>query len=186
MPDTIGNRSPSFNFSARHTFSSTLTFSGNAWYRNIRTEGINGNANTDSFDQSVYQPSAADHAALKAAGYTGFPPSGADGREHAVSEMALHRASAGRVRSAEARCNALIIYSKEVQNNYGLSGQMTRLTTRARHNQFTAGAGFDRGSIDFTQNTQFGYLNPNYTHHRRAARGRTARRATTARRSTRA
>src|SRR6202043_3225423 len=35
VPDTIANRSPSFNFRARHSLSSTLTFSGNAWYRNI-------------------------------------------------------------------------------------------------------------------------------------------------------
>ena len=33
IPDTTGNRSPSFNFIARHSFSNTLTFSGNAWYR---------------------------------------------------------------------------------------------------------------------------------------------------------
>ena len=33
----------------------------------------------------------------------------------------------------------------------------------ARHNQLTAGAAFDRGTVDFTQNTQFGYLNPDRT-----------------------
>ena len=93
IPDTTGNRSPSFNFIARHTFNDTLTFSGNAWYRNIRTEGINGNANTDSFDESVYQPSAADQAALTAAGYTGFPDQRRQRCQHALSVMALHRAS---------------------------------------------------------------------------------------------
>ena len=34
---------------------------------------MNGDINDDSLDQSVYQLSAADRAALTAAGYTGFP-----------------------------------------------------------------------------------------------------------------
>src|ERR1035438_4295286 len=78
IPDTIGNRSPSISFNGRHFITSAITVSGNVYYRNIRTEGINGNANTNSFDQSVYQPNAADQAALTAAGYTGFPTSGAN------------------------------------------------------------------------------------------------------------
>ena len=48
IPDSTADRSPSFNFIARHTFSQSLTFTGNAWFRNIRTEGINPNFNTDS------------------------------------------------------------------------------------------------------------------------------------------
>src|SRR5208282_1808447 len=35
IPDSTADRSPSFNLIARHTFSPKLTFSGNAWYRNI-------------------------------------------------------------------------------------------------------------------------------------------------------
>jgi hypothetical protein len=77
IADSVANRSPSFNFIGRHTFSTALSFSGNAWYRNIRTEGINPNINTDSLDQSVYQPNATEQAVLTAAGYTGFPTSGA-------------------------------------------------------------------------------------------------------------
>ncbi len=30
-------------------------------------------------------------------------------------------------------------------------------------NQFTAGASIDRGSVSYTQNTHYGYVNPNYT-----------------------
>jgi hypothetical protein len=30
-------------------------------------------------------------------------------------------------------------------------------------NQFAAGSTLDRGSVGYTQNTVFGYLNPNYT-----------------------
>ena len=55
-----------------------LTFSGNAYYRDIRTNTLNGDINEDSLDQAIYQPSAAERAALAAAGYTGVPASGAN------------------------------------------------------------------------------------------------------------
>ena len=55
-----------------------MTLSGNVYYRDIRTGGINGDINDDSLDQAVYQPSAADQRALAAAGYTGYPTSGAN------------------------------------------------------------------------------------------------------------
>src|ERR1700728_4238075 len=78
IPDSTANRSPSFNFIARHTFSSALTFSGNAWYRNIRTEAIDANYNDDAQGGLIYQPTPDEQAILSAAGYTGFPTSGAD------------------------------------------------------------------------------------------------------------
>jgi outer membrane receptor protein involved in Fe transport len=160
IPDTVGNRSPSVNFTARHAMNSAVTFSGNVYYRNIRTEGINGNANTNSFDESVYQPSASDQAALIAAGYSGFPASGANA---ANTPFPKWRCIAQALEFSEPveKCDAVIVYSKTTQNDYGVSGQMTWFSSR--RNQFTAGAGFDAGRIDYTQNTQFGYLNPNYT-----------------------
>ena len=163
IPDTTGNRSPSFNFRAQHTFGDSLTFSGNAWYRNIRTEGINGNLNTNALDQAVYQPTAADQAALKAAGYSGYPTSGATA---ANTPFPFWRCIAQGLQQSEPleKCNAITIYSKSVQHDYGLSGQMTwRGSSLGHRNQLTVGALLDRGAVDFTENTQFGYLNPNRT-----------------------
>src|ERR1019366_5479393 len=107
--------------------------------RNIRTEGVNGNANTNSYDQSVYQPGAADQAALTSAGYTGFPASGANA---ANTPFPKWRCIAQALQFSEPveKCDAIIVYSKTVQNNYGVSGQTTWFL---RHNQLTAGAGFD-------------------------------------------
>ena len=106
------------------TFRRTLSVSGNAWFRNIRTEGINGNANTDALTSNVYQPSAADQAALTAAGYTGFPTSGAN-----VSNTPFPKwrciAQVLRNGNPDAYCDGITFYSKEVQNEYGLSGQLT-------------------------------------------------------------
>jgi outer membrane receptor protein involved in Fe transport len=159
IPDTTGNRSPSFNFIARHDFSSTLSVSANAWFRDIRTEGINGNANTDALTSNVYQPSAADQAALTAAGYTGFPTSGANvsntpfPKWRCIAQVLLNA-------NPDSYCDAITFFSKELQNDFGVSAQLTKRSSR---NQLTAGAAFDRGSVDFTQNTQYGYLNPDRT-----------------------
>ena len=117
------------------------TFSGNAWFRNIRTEGINAESQHRLARQSVYQPSAAEQAALTAAGYTGFPDQRRQCRQHAVSEMALHRASALQLNDPDESCDGVIVYSKELQNDYGFSGQLTWITSpRIGRNQFAAGA----------------------------------------------
>jgi outer membrane receptor protein involved in Fe transport len=163
IPDSTADRSPSFNLIARHAFSDKLTFAGNAWYRNIRTEGVNANLNTDSFDQSVYQPSTKEIATLTAAGYTGIPASGATAANTPFPKWRCI-ANALQQNDPDERCDGIIIYSKQVQNEYGLSGQVTWLTSpRIGRNQFAAGAALDRGSVKYTQNTQYGYLNPNYT-----------------------
>ena len=163
IPDTVGNRSPSVQFNASHTAGNGITFSGNAYYRNIRTTGINGNANTNSFDQSVYQPNAADQATLAAAGYTGFPTSGANASNTPFPYWRCI-AQALELNNPGQKCDAITVYSKTAQNNYGASGQATWLSAPVshllQHNQFTVGTGFDAGRVDYTQNTQYGYLTP--------------------------
>jgi outer membrane receptor protein involved in Fe transport len=163
IPDSTANRSPSFNFIARHTFSDTRTFSGNAWFRNIRTEIINANFNTDALGQSIYQPTAAEQAVLSAAGYTGFPTSGASITNTPFPKWSC-LAEALQLGDPDQTCDGVNIYSKEVQKEYGVSGQLTWIASpKIGRNQLTAGAALDRGSIDYTQNTGYAYVNPNYT-----------------------
>jgi outer membrane receptor protein involved in Fe transport len=161
--DTTSNRSPFFNLRVRRAISSALTFSGNAYFRYIRADSVNPNLNTDSLDQSVYQPTAADQAALAAAGYTGFPTSGENASN---TPFPYWRCIAQGLQFAEPidTCNGIIIRSFTKQNNYGLSGQLTWFTSRGGHrNQLTAGSGWDRSSLTFQQASQFGYINPDYT-----------------------
>jgi outer membrane receptor protein involved in Fe transport len=135
IPDTTANRSPSFNFIARHTFNDDLTFSGNTWYRWIRTETTNGNANNDAFAGAIDQDN------------NPFP-----------SMTCI--ANALTLNDPDQTCDAVTIYSKEIQNDYGLSGQITWLNRPwGRRNQFTAGAVYDRGTVSYTQTTQYGYIN---------------------------
>jgi outer membrane receptor protein involved in Fe transport len=163
IPDSTANRSPSFNFIVRHTFSDQLTFSGNAFYRNIRTEGIDANFNTDVLGNDIYQPTAQEQAVLSAAGYTGFPASGANITNTPFPKWACI-AEALQLGDPDGTCDGVNIYSKEVQNEYGFTGQFTWITSpRIGKNQFSAGASLNRGSVDYTQNTGYAYVNPNYT-----------------------
>ncbi len=158
IPDITGNRSPSFNFIARHTFGDELSFSGNAWYRWIRTEEINGNANNDAFNAPVYQLTPDDEAALTATGYTGFPTNGVDASPYPSWSCI---ANALTMNDPDQTCDAATFYSKEIQNDFGFSGQITWAKKFwGRRNQFTAGALFDRGTVHYTQNAQYGYLLP--------------------------
>jgi outer membrane receptor protein involved in Fe transport len=125
---------------------------------------LNGDINQDSLDQSVYQPSAADRAALSAAGYTGFPASGATA-DNTPFPFWPCIAQALQRDQPDQTCNGLLNRSHTEQHNYGVSGQFTWFdgskAQRApgRHNQFTAGAAWDGSSARFQQSTQLGYLN---------------------------
>jgi outer membrane receptor protein involved in Fe transport len=154
IPDTTWNHSPSVNLSVRHDTSSTLTFTGIAYFRYIRADTTNGDINSDSFDQSLYNLSAADAAALTAAGYRGFPLTG-----NATTEpFPYWRCIAQGLEKSEPseKCTGLITNTYNKQNNYGLSGQVSWLVA---HNHVTAGGAWDRSSMTFQQGSQFGYLN---------------------------
>ena len=159
-PDVTDNRSTFLNFTTRHGLSTRASVSGNVYYRDIRTNTLNGDVNEDSLDQSIYQPGAAERAALAAAGYTGFPVSG----ENAGNTPFPSWRCIGNVLLQDEpgeRCNGLINRGRTVQHNGGGSGQLTLRDSFGRgSNQFTAGAAYDRSRVGFVQSTELGYLNP--------------------------
>ncbi len=154
IPDITWNRSPSFNLSARHSLISNLTLSGNAYFRYIRADTTNGDINDNSFDQSLYNLSAADQAALKAAGYSGFPVTG-----NATTEpFPYWRCIAQGLEFDEPseKCTGIITDTFTKQHNWGVSGQASWL---ASHNRAIVGMAWDRSSMTYSQASQFGYLN---------------------------
>jgi outer membrane receptor protein involved in Fe transport len=163
LGDVTGNRSPFFNLSVRHAIGNTLTFAANSYYRYIRADTINPNLNTSSLDESVYQPTAAEQGALKAAGYSGYPTGGAKAANTPFPYWRCIAASLLLTNPLE-KCNGIIVDGFTKQNNYGLSGQTTWTAAPGDHrNQLTAGAAWDRSSLSFQQSTQFAYINPDYT-----------------------
>lgn len=155
IPDVTWNHSPSLNLSLRHEATKNLTLTGNAYFRYISANTTNGDINSESFDESLYNLSAADIAALTAAGYKEFPTTG-----NATTEpFPFWRCIAQGLEKTEPieKCTGIITNTFTKQNNYGLSGQASWLV---RHNHVTAGAAWDRSSLTFQQASQFGYLNP--------------------------
>jgi len=159
-PDETKNDALFLNLTGKYDLDDNTLLSGNVYFRKIRTSTYNGDLNDDSLDQSVYQPSAAERAALTAAGYTGFPAAGANASN---TPFPFWRCIANVLLNDEPaeKCNGLINRTKTEQENYGFTGQFTKLGTLAGYpNQFTGGAGFDASKADFKQTSQFGYINP--------------------------
>lgn len=159
-PDVNPNRSPMVNVNARRNLSAAVTFSGNAYFRHIRTFAFNGDINEASLDQAVYQPGAAERAALLAAGYSGVPASGASA---ANTPFPMWRCLGNvllRDEPAE-KCNGLLNRNGTQQRNYGTAGQVTWFGQIGAHrNQLTVGAAYDGNNASFTQSTELGYMNP--------------------------
>jgi outer membrane receptor protein involved in Fe transport len=163
VADSTANRSPSFNFIARHSFSDNLTFTGNAWYSNIRTETINPNFNGDVVGNNIYQPTPEEQAVLAAAGYSGFPTSGANITNTPFPKWACI-AEALQLGSPDSTCDGVNVYSKELQNVYGGSGQFTWITNPSiGRNQFAAGALIEGSNVKYTQTTDYAYVLPNWS-----------------------
>ncbi len=98
-----------------------------------------------------------DIAALKAAGYTGFPTTG-----NATTEPFPYWRCLAQVLQNDTggdpseNCNGVITRTTDKQNSYGLSGLVTWKT---KHNRLSVGASWDRGTSTYHQLTQLGYLN---------------------------
>ncbi|HML17952.1 MAG TPA: TonB-dependent receptor [Bryobacteraceae bacterium] len=158
IPDITWNHSPSWNFTASHAVTSRLKISGNAYFRYIRSDTDNADINSNSFDQPLYDLSAADVQALTAAGYSGFPVTGSAATEPFPSWLCI--AQALEKADPSDTCTGIITRTYTKENNYGAAGQATWLTSpHGQTNHLTIGAAWDRSSMTFQQFSQFGFLN---------------------------
>jgi len=153
IPDRTWQHSPSLTFNATHALSNSLSFNANAYFRYVRTNTMNGDINNDSFDQSLYTLSAADMRALTAAGIP-YPPSITP--QNTPFPYLRCIAQGLELDEPGEKCTGVDTDTVDKQNAYGLSGVLTWQTA---HNRLSVGASWDRGSLTFVQNAQYGYLN---------------------------
>lgn len=160
IPDITANRATMLNLAATHDISDALQWSGNAYARRIDTSTLNGDLNDDALDQSVYQPSAAERAALTAAGYSGFPASGANAANtpfpkwRCIGQVLLND-------EPGEKCNGVLNRTGSQQRNEGLAGQLSWTSESAQaRNVLVGGAAYDTSRTSFSQSSQLGYLNP--------------------------
>jgi outer membrane receptor protein involved in Fe transport len=159
-PDITDNRSTLLNVALRRELRPALSLSANAYYRDIRTDTLNGDLNEESLDQAIYQPGAAERAALAAAGYGTIPASGLDASNtpfpslRCIGNVLLND-------EPSEKCNGLINRTATDQRNGGVSGQLThRRIMRGGENLLVVGGAFERSTVGFIQSTELGYLNP--------------------------
>jgi len=159
-PDNTQNRSLLLNLALTQGLGEHLSFSGNAYYRKIRTKTYNGDINDDTFDQALYQPNANERAALTAAGYSGFPSAGETAANTPFPKWRCIAQALLQDEPAE-KCNGIINQTATRQSNHGLSGQFNLDSTWfGRPAQWVAGAAIDVSRAHFTQGSELGYLNP--------------------------
>jgi len=159
-PDTTQNRSEFLNLEAVSAITDLWSLSGNAYYRNIRTNTSSGDINADALQENIYQPSAAEQAALAAAGYSGYPTSG---EIAANTPFPFWRCVANVLLNTEPneKCNGILNRTQTSQQEHGLTGQAVLTATLGEHsNQLTLGGAFIESQSHFLQSSQFGYLTP--------------------------
>jgi len=159
-PDVTRNRSGLVNLTATHDFAPHLRFSGNVYIRTIETRTLNGDINDDSLTEALYQPNAAERAALTAAGYAGFPMSG---ESAANTPFPSWRCIANVLLNSEPneKCNGLLNRTRSAQTDGGVAGQLSwDGPLGGRPHQFAVGASVLASRAHFVQGSQFGYLTP--------------------------
>ena len=155
-PDNTNNRAWYGNLTLAHDLSDRLKLNANGFYRHIRTRTFNGDINDDSLGENLYQPSAAERAALTRAGITGFPLAG---ETQANTPFPRFRCIANALLNSEPneKCNGLANRSGTRQYEWGGTAE---LAWTAGANVLTLGVAYVNGRADFVQSSQFGYLTP--------------------------
>ena len=155
-PDNTRNRAWYGNLTLAHDLSDRLKLSANGFYRHIRTRTFNGDINDESLGQNLYQPDAAERAALARAGVTGFP---LGGESQANTPFPRFRCIANVLLNSEPneKCNGLANRSATRQHEWGGTAE---LAWAAGANTLTLGVAYVDGRAGFVQSSQFGYLTP--------------------------
>ena len=155
IPDVTWNRSPSLTLNVGHSVNSHFTLSAAAYVRmGQRADTTNGDLNDDSFTESLYNLSAADIAALTAAGYKGFPLTG----NSTTEPFPFWRCIAQGLEKSEPseKCTGVFTRTYDEQHAWGASAQGNWV---GANNNLTVGVSWDRSSLTYQQAGQFGYLN---------------------------
>ena len=154
IPDQTKQHSPFLTLNVTQSLTNSVSITGNAYFRYVRTNTTNGDINDDSFDQSLYELSPEDQEALTDAGIP-FPP--VITPENTPFPFLLCIAQGLEKDEPGSACTGVDTDTVDKQHAYGVSGMISWNTA---HNRLAVGAGWDHGTLTFVQTGQYGYLNP--------------------------
>ncbi len=159
-PDNTKNRAGLLSLALQQQLNEPWKLAGNAYVRAIRTRTTNGDLNDDSLDQSLYQPGAAERAALTAAGYSGFPTAGESAANTPFPKWRCIAQALLKDEPAE-KCNGVINQTRTNQHAAGFNAQASYDGPLfGLPSQSLVGAALDVSRSHFTQGSELGYLNP--------------------------
>jgi len=139
-PDTTKNNGSFLNLDGKTALGDSLLLSGNTYYRQTRTSTFNGDLNENALGNLDI--------------YSGAESAGVFPRLRCIAE-------AGPGQMPNENCTGLINTTSTRQENFGFSGQLTRLDEGSGwRNQAVFGGGVDASRVRFGQASQFAYLNP--------------------------
>jgi outer membrane receptor protein involved in Fe transport len=132
---------------------------GNLFWRKAASHTLGADVNEGALGQSLYQPNAAERAALAAAGYSGFPLSGETAANTAFPKW---RCIANVLINDEPneKCNGLLNRSSTSQEEWGGNLELTYAPAHGPLRQLTLGGSAQSNRAQFAQTSQFGYLLP--------------------------
>ena len=151
-PDNTKNRAGLINLALNHELDSYSSITANVYYRNVRTRTFNGDINDDSQGENLYLASAGENAA----NYPAFP------YLRCLSEVAL--VQSGGDGEPNEKCDGMVNRTQTRQSNFGFSAQYNQQgQLLGLPNQWMVGGALDMARIRFSQGSEFGYINPNYS-----------------------
>ncbi|MBC2668495.1 TonB-dependent receptor [Novosphingobium piscinae] len=162
-PDTTRNRASLIALKGEHPASAGLTLRGNLFWRRLETTSRNGDVNEEALGENPYQPSAAERAALTAAGLAGFPLAG---ESQANTPFPRWRCIANALLNDEPneKCTGLLNRSATVQHELGGGAEIVLdAPLGERAHSLTIGLSYVRSTARFAQSTQFGVIQPDRT-----------------------
>ena len=156
-PDNTRNRAYLAKLTADHRFSDDVSVAGNLFARRIRTRTFNGDIDDDSLGENLYQPNAAERAALTRAGITGFPLAG---ETQGNTPFPRFRCIANALLNTEPneKCNGLANRSANLQREWGGTAELTLRSDILAGNRLTIGGSYVHSRSAFVQSSQFAYL----------------------------
>ena len=166
-PDNTKNRSHFLNLQLEHDVNKDMIISGNAYYRNIRTQTYNGDINGDAFpsiDFDQFSRALSSMSFLTGKTRTTASASNPFGSQYLYTSTYDMPGWCGQnVQAGDEggeKCGAFINRTQTNQQNVGLFAQLSAANTLFnRPNTYVIGAGFDLSRSHFTQSSEFGSLN---------------------------
>jgi outer membrane receptor protein involved in Fe transport len=157
-PDNTQNKSHLLNLGWEHFFNKDVAFTGNVYYRNIKTKTYNGDVNEGAFadiaNANLTNTTGEINGNSNSAGFI-------SGQYSAANNLAYCIANNIERGEATEKCNAIINRTTAKQESVGISGQISvNNTLFNRPNTYLVGGGYDFSKSHFIQSAEYASLIP--------------------------